>query len=362
MKILFLATDAFGGRGGIAAFNRNLLRSLATAKGMPELVVVPCRVPDSFPIASLPANLTQLPPSAGRLRYPLAVWQAHRDHGPFDLILCGHLFLLRSAAIARRLNPVPMHAIIHGIDAWEPPRRWSIRRLVSRLDGFLAVSAFTQGRFLKWAQLPANSGRILPNCVDLDRFTPGDRPDYLAGRYGLAGRRVLLTMARLDASERYKGIDEILALLPELQREQPDLAYLIVGDGTDRERLEANARELGLGGSVVFAGYVPEEEKVDHYRLADAFVMPGRGEGFGIVYLEAMACGIPAVASSADASHEAVRDGLLGEVVSPDDPADIAAGIRRALARPRGRPEGLEYFALAAFAERVHELLDQFLG
>jgi len=96
--------------------------------------------------------------------------------------------------------------------------------------------------------------------------------------------------------------------------------------------------------------------------LADAFVMPGRGEGFGIVYLEAMACGIPAVASSADASHEAVRDGLLGEVVSPDDPADIAAGIRRALARPRGRPEGLEYFALAAFAERVHELLDQFLG
>jgi glycosyltransferase involved in cell wall biosynthesis len=284
----------------------------------------------------------------------LAVRRAIRQHGPFDLILCGHVFLARSGAFAKWLNPAPMHGLIYGIDAWEPPRRWSIRRTLPRWDGFLSVSAFTRERFLKWAPQSPASGVVLPCCVDLDRFTPGDKPAYLAERYGLAGRPTMITIARLDANERYKGVDETMDLLPELQRDVPGLAYLVVGDGTDRDRLMARARELGLADDVVFAGYIPESEKVDHYRLADAFVMPGRGEGFGIVYLEAMACGIPAVASSADASHEAVRDGLLGEVVDPDDSGGVAAGIRRALSRPRGRPDGIEYFGFAEFAERVY--------
>jgi len=268
-------------------------------------------------------------------------------------VVCGHLFLLRSAVFAGRLSGAPLHGIVHGIDAWTPPRRRTIRRLVPRLDGFLAVSTFTKDRFLSWADLPPGSGHVLPNCVDLERYTPGERPAYLAKRYGLGDRRILLTLARLDANERYKGIDEVLAVLPEL----PDLAYLVVGDGSDRARLEAKARGLGLAGRVVFAGYIPENEKTDHYRLADAFVMPGRGEGFGIVYLEAMACGVPVVASQADASREAVLDGRLGEVVDPDKPAEIAAGIRRALARPRARVEGLEHFSLVAFTMRVHNWL-----
>jgi len=81
-------------------------------------------------------------------------------------------------------------------------------------------------------------------------------------------------------------------------------------------------------------------------------VMPGRGEGFGIVYLEAMACGIPVVASSADASREAVQGGELGVVVDPDDPADIRQGIRGALDVDRGVPDGLEYFSYDRFADR----------
>ena len=99
-------------------------------------------------------------------------------------------------------------------------------------------------------------------------------------------------------------------MLPALAADVPDVAYLIAGDGDDRARLEKKAAALGVADRVVFAGYVPEEEKADHYRLADAFVMPGRGEGFGIVYLEALACGVPVVASSLDASREAVRDGM----------------------------------------------------
>ncbi len=101
-------------------------------------------------------------------------------------------------------------------------------------------------------------------------------------------------------------------MLPSLAERIPGIAYLIVGDGDDRARLEAKAACLGVADRVVLAGFIPETAKADHYRLADAYVMPGWGEGFGIVYLEAMACGLPVLGSKLDGSREALREGDLG--------------------------------------------------
>src|SRR4029077_6311655 len=139
--------------------------------------------------------------------------------------------------------------------------------------------------------------------------------------------------------------DEVMQAMTALLPDYPNLVYLIGGSGPDRPRLEAKATSLGLADRVTFAGRIPEEEKLAHYHLADAYVMPSRGEGFGIVILEAMAAGIPAMASSKDGSREALRDGMCGPVVDPDDSASVAAGIRAVLARPRGRPKGLDYFS-----------------
>ena len=141
------------------------------------------------------------------------------------------------------------------------------------------------------------------------------------------------------------------------------MSYLICGDGDDRPRLEAKVRALDLDDRVCFAGYVPEEDKADHYRLADAFVMPGYGEGFGIVYLEALACGVPVVASQADASQEAVRDGLLGAIVDPRDPDDVLAGIRDALSRRgAGVPKGLAYFSFGRLYRAVAHAVLRAIG
>jgi glycosyltransferase involved in cell wall biosynthesis len=168
----------------------------------------------------------------------------------------------------------------------------------------------------------------------------------------------MLTLGRMPVQEKRKGHDEVLEVLPDLAEEVPDLTYLVCGDGADRARLEAKAERLDVADHTIFAGYIPEEEKVDHYRVADVFAMPGRTEGFGIVYLEAMACGVPVVASSADASREAVRDGKLGTVVDPDDPEDVKAGILAALREPHGVPEGLGYFSVERFRKRWHEVVD----
>ena len=203
-----------------------------------------------------------------------------------------------------------------------------------------------------------------------------------------------MTLGRLDPAERYKGFDQVIEILPRLAEKIPNLTYMICGDGRDRSRLVQTALSFGCevvdcsGGPrasdagitetsqselrdskflsaprVVFTGRISEEEKVEHYRLADVYVMPSSGEGFGIVYLEAMACGVPVIGSKADGSREALRDGRLGKLVDPRDPDEIVEVILKVLAdkpEPKSRTdqEGLEYFSTRKFRERVYAILE----
>jgi len=365
MRLLALLTDAYGGRGGIAKFNRDLLEALCAYPACREVVVLPRVVPDA-PGDGLPDELTYRTEAVGsKLNY---AWHVARctfreSRSAFEAVVCGHVNLLPLAVLAARWHGVPLLLVMHGIEVWEPTGGRLTHLLLAQVDTFVAVSDFTRRRFLQWAPLSDEQGRVVPDCIDTVPYGPGPKREDLLARYGLTGRPLLMTFGRLSASEQYKGHDEVLEVLPALVEEHPDLAYLVCGDGDDRPRLEAKARRLGLSDCVVFAGYVPEEEKADHYRLADAFVMPGRGEGFGIVYLEALACGVPVVASRADASREAVRGGRLGAVVDPDDPADLKRGIREALGQQRGTvPDGLDYFSKERFTERWHRLIDDCFG
>jgi glycosyltransferase involved in cell wall biosynthesis len=363
MRLLTLVTDAFGGRGGIAKFNRDLLASLCSHPATTEVVALPRVMPE--PVTRLmPDGLTYRPEAAGgKAGYAQSVLQTLATGGRFDGVVCGHLNLLPLAALAAWWKRAPLLLVIHGIDAWQPPGGGVMaaltRKAIGRVDAFVAVSALTKGRFLSWTGLPEERGFVVPNCIDVSAFGPGPKRADLLKRYGLEGKRIVLTLGRMSAAERYKGFDETMEAVAALAPDHPDLAYLICGDGDDRPRLEQKAADLGIADRVVFAGYVPEAEKADHYRLADAFVMPGRGEGFGIVYLEALACGVPVVASSLDASREAVRDGLLGEVVDPDDADSVRRGILDALAKEPGVPEGLAYFSFEHFVERWHRVTEQ---
>ncbi|MCW5553478.1 MAG: glycosyltransferase family 4 protein [Verrucomicrobiae bacterium] len=394
MHLFALVTDAFGGHGGIAKFNRDLLTALCTAPKVTRVVALPRLQPG--PPEPMPENLEfNTCGVGGKLRYAVAVLRSAIRHSRSSIIICGHINLLPLAflvrMIVRRLAPgfrPALALVIHGVDAWQPTRSWLTNRLARQVDVVLAVSEFTRKRFWNWAQPTSARFNILPNCVDLARFTPGPKNPAMQDRYGLRGRTVLLTVARLSAAERYKGFDQVLESLPVLAKQIENLAYLIVGDGDDRERLVAKAKSLGLAvlehgkrgdsaprtsnlplavpsspppaAQVIFTGHIPESEKVDHYRLADAFVMPGWGEGFGIVYLEAMACGVPVLASKLDASQEAVRHGELGVLVNPKKSDELQAGIHAVLQWDRtGLLPGVEYFSHARFVSRCHRILAQ---
>jgi glycosyltransferase involved in cell wall biosynthesis len=208
---------------------------------------------------------------------------------------------------------------------------------------------------VQWSGIPAARGFILPNCVDLDRFQPRERDLVLVNRYGLRSAIVMLTVARLASGERYKGVDEIIDVMPSLLQHLPNLRYLVVGDGSDRARLEAKARAQGLSDYTIFAGRIAEAEKVAHYNLADVYVMPSRGEGFGIALIEAAACGIPVVGSSVDGSRDALLDGKLGRMVDPTKPDELieAITVLTSVQLRRARNTLVETFDVSRFRARV---------
>jgi glycosyltransferase involved in cell wall biosynthesis len=360
MKLLALVTDAYGGRGGIAKFNRDLLSALCSHRACEKVVALPRVIVEDQGV--LPKRLSYLSDSAGGKARYVARLARVATREKFAGIVCGHLNLLPLAALVARYQRAPLLQIVHGVEAW--PRGSGIRRIaVRRVDFVVSVSEFTQQRFLAWSGLPESRGQVVPNCIDATLYGVGPKRPDLVERYGIEGRTVLLTLGRLSAAERYKGIDEVLEVIPTLVASIPSLSYLIAGEGDDRPRLEAKALSLGIADRVVFTGYVSEHEKADHYRLADAFVMPGRGEGFGIVYLEALACGVPVVASAADASHEVVAGEAAGFIAHPDRPAQIAEAIRLAVARTeRTTPPRLAEFSVDAFEKRWHLVIDRAFG
>jgi glycosyltransferase involved in cell wall biosynthesis len=153
--------------------------------------------------------------------------------------------------------------------------------------------------------------------------------------------------------------------MPAIAKVFPEVKYLVIGRGDDRPRLEQLAKDLGVGDRVVFAGFIPTSDLVEHYRVADAYIMPSQ-EGFGIVYLEAMACGKPVLAGDADGSADPLQDGRLGWRVPHRDPEALAAACIEILKGEDRRCNGqwlreqcLALFSKDAFTQQLKQLISQ---
>jgi phosphatidyl-myo-inositol dimannoside synthase len=341
--MLALVTDAFGGRGGIAQYNRDFLATLAEVRTVSSITVLPRDAPD---YASPPESIRQMRAHRTRLSYSLAaLWTAFFQ--PVDIVFCGHLFMAPLAALIARLLRAKLIVQTHGIEAWPRPSRLR-RAALEKADLVLCVSRHTRAALLTWAAIAPERVLVLPNTVGND-FTPGDG-SALKASLGLQGKRVLLTVGRLDANQRYKGHDRVIGVLSQVVAQGHDVVYVVVGDGADRKRLEALSFKARLAERVRFLGPVDHQRLVEAYRMADLFVMPSIGEGFGIVYLEAMASGTPALGLDAVGARDALADGELGTIVSE---AELPNALARLLATPKKDAQALADAVRARFG---HEL------
>ncbi|MDQ3120005.1 MAG: glycosyltransferase, partial [Verrucomicrobiota bacterium] len=209
-----------------------------------------------------------------------------------------------------------------------------------------------------------------PDTFDPEAFEPSPKPRFLLKRFGLRmNQPVILTIARLASAERYKGYDQVLSAIPAIRRQFPDVRYILGGRGPDRGRVESLIAELGVAENVILAGYVPEHELCEFYNLCDVFAMPSKGEGFGIVFLEAMACGKPVIAGNKDGSVDAVLSGRIGALIDPDDVKEIEATLLQLLQgahpNPTLRDPGevrrrvIEAYGYGRFVEILRRVLEE---
>jgi phosphatidyl-myo-inositol dimannoside synthase len=329
LRCLALVGDAFGGRGGIAQYNRDLLDAFVASGRVASIRVLPRHAPDPvFP----PETVHQMAPR-GRTGFAIAGLATGLVH-PVDVVFCGHVHFAPLASLIARTWRAKLIVQAHGVEIWSRPKvAWGI---IEKSDIVLCVSRHTRQVVCEQAAIAPERVMVLSNTVR-DAFTPGDGSGF-RNQHGLGNKRLLLTVGRLASRERYKGHDRVISAMPALLAQGYDLLYLIAGDGDDRERLEQVAREHGLEDRVRFLRELTAEQLVGAYRAADVFVMPSTGEGFGISYLEAMACGTPALGLAAGGATDPLADGSLGMLV---DENDLQAGIGQLISVPPLRGHAL---------------------
>jgi len=239
-------------------------------------------------------------------------------------IVSGHLNFIVVAYLLKRLVGIPYWVIVYGLEAWDIERP-IVRKALHNADRIISISGYTRDRMIKEQNLDPAKFSLLPCTFDYSSFQIAPKPPYLLQKYNLTPTQpVILTVARLAGEERYKGYDQILAALPSIRQAIPDVRYIIVGKGEDRSRIENLIQQFNLQDCVTLAGFIPDEELCDHYNLCDVFAMPSKREGFGIVYLEALACGKPTLGGNQDGAVDALCQGELGALVNPDDIDEIA--------------------------------------
>jgi phosphatidyl-myo-inositol dimannoside synthase len=289
----------------------------------------------------------------------LEVWKRQvKDRGAvyvFDL-----LGLARTQSYLPAALRAPYLIVLHGIEVWRP-LAWDRRRALSRAAVVFAVSAHTLERGRLFAP-GLNGASVLPLALE-ERRPEGAVDAPLLGRLG---RGFFLIVGRMDPRERYKGHDQLLEALTRI----PEARLVVAGDGGDRPRLEAKAAGLGIGDRVLFTGFTSEATLVELYRRCAAFAMPSRGEGFGLVYLEAMRAGKPVLAARDSAAEEIVVDGATGLLVDPDDREELRGALGRLLDYPgearRMGEAGFERWrkelSLERFRERLWPLLERLIA
>jgi phosphatidyl-myo-inositol dimannoside synthase len=364
-RFIVLAPDAFG-TGGIERTTRTLIRTLGERFGADRVGVLSVwggRV-------DLPARILHrgrrsgggrpVPP-ADRATFAIsALHQARRWRRGLVIVAC-HPHLAPVALAAGRIAGSRVAVWCHGDEVWGPTRL-SVRYALRKADLVFAPSRFTADQVGRWIGLdrkPTVVPHSLPPELVLRRSAP------------VPGR--VLAVARLEAHDRYKGIDTLIEAWPNVLKAHPEAELVVVGAGGDRRRLERLAASLATDGHVRFTGWIDDRELQELYRTSAVFALPtaatvgsdAAGEGFGLVFVEAAAAGLPVVAGRSGAVPEVIEDGRTGLLVEPHDPLAVADAIGRLLRDPQlrtrlgraARSRARERFSYEAFGDRVETLL-----
>lgn len=332
--------------GGIENYSYEIFRRLALRH---EVTVVTPRHPEDRSFDETAAfrihRTLRLPYLGDRWHTPLGgmLLRSLRNvivHRP-DQIHCDQLDSAIVGYVVRKLFNIPYVVYTYGMEITDGKHTGFKRLILKNAAAVVSISNYTRERLIRIMQVDPGKIMLVPPGVDTDRFLSPRDASKVGQRHQLAGKRVIITVGRLAGTERYKGHDVVIKALSHVSTRVPEVRYLIVGDGPDRERLERLASEVGQSERVVFVGNVSNEDLPAYYGIAEVFVMVSHevesraggvlAEGFGLVFLEAAAAGLPAVGTTSGGIPDAVVDGVTGLLVKPLDSAETADALVRLL-------------------------------
>jgi phosphatidylinositol alpha-1,6-mannosyltransferase len=257
-----------------------------------------------------------------------------------DIVILSHINLSSLGLIIKLIKPKrQVWLVAHGIEVWRPLsllRRFFLKHYC---DKIICVSNFTKKQMIHWHQSHPDKCIVLNNSIDPFIKLPEHfaKPEYLLNRYGLTlSNQTIFTLTRLASSEQYKGYEQVIKAVSVLKVKFPDIKYILSGqyDPTEEVRIKDLINKCNVNDHVILTGFLDEKELVDHFLLADLFVLPSRKEGFGIVFIEALACGLPVICGNEDGSTDAIRNGELGTAIDVNDLNELEKTIAAYLKIP----------------------------
>jgi len=300
-----------------------------------------------------------------KVRFVLETLQALLFFRP-NYLVCGHLYFSPMALIANILLGLRYSLTLYGIEAIRIDKPMH-RKAVWLADRVIVISEYTKQLVTRQFPIEQEKLFMLISSVDEERFYLLSEREKLKAKYGLEGHLVVLTLSRLSFDEE-KGQHRVLAAMPEVLKRYSDAKYVVAGPGNDERIQNVLADHPGLERCLVLTGPVTEAQKIELYNLCDVFVLPSKKEGFGIVFIEALACGANVIASDAYGCREGLCDGKLGALVDPDDPASISREILNALdssslsnqqQRSSVRQDSLKIYGYSAWCDTVKTLAER---
>jgi phosphatidylinositol alpha-1,6-mannosyltransferase len=296
-------------------------------------------------------------------RFTATALRTARRHA--KLVLAAHPNLA-PVVQAMRLSAPRMKSIVcaHGLEVWEPLSALR-RRALRHATLILAPSRDTADHVATQQQVPRERIRVLPWALDPQfEALVGATPQPALPANFPAGR-VILTVGRWLANERYKGMDTLISVLPRLLADWPELQLVAVGEGDDQTWLEQIADGCGVRSHVHFLSGLSYPELAACYSACEIFALPSSGEGFGLVYLEAMAHGKPVIGGAHGGAPEVIEDGKTGYLVQHGDARQLATSIETLLADAalgremgaRGRERVAHDFRFSVFSKSLKKIL-----
>ena len=274
----------------------------------------------------------------GRAKIPFVFSATRLLRGNTRIVVAAHPNLALPAAWMKACSRIKMIVVAHGVEVWSPLSQVRRRALLCS-DLVLAPSSDTVEKLVAVQGVSSQRTRRLPWVLSPDVVQMAQTPALLPLPQGFPKGSVILTVARWSASERYKGADDLVRATWQLRTAVPDLHLVVVGGGDDLPRLQKLALDIGVHDRVHFLDSLSRQELGACYAHSDVFALPSTGEGFGLVFLEAMSFGKPVVATASGGATDLVENEINGLLVEPHDTEQLTGALARLFANQQLRTE-----------------------